>query len=417
VKEDAVTHRPLFALLCLPLVAAGARADNWPCWRGGPGGTGVAAGEKSLPVAWSADKGVRWKAAVPGAGVSAPVVWGERVFLTSSDGRENDRLHLFCYHRDTGRLLWRRRFFGSAVSEGQFAPGGMAVPTPATDGKRVYALFGTGDLVCVDMDGKPLWLRSLAKEYGPFRNRWGMAASPLPLPGGPLVVQVDHYGGSYLLAVDPATGANRWRTQRPDTFVNWSSPVSVVAGRHYVVTASSQTLTGFDAKTGRKVWSVPGLHEQCIPTPVVRGERIYLGGGADFTSLCLSVGPGPELSVRVREVWKAPSRGLRIPSPLLLGDYYYFAEDAGWISCLKADTGEKVWRQRLGSKVQASPVAGAGQLYVAGVGGTVTVLRAGPTFKVLARNDLGESVVASPALSQGRIFLRGEKHLFCVGPG
>ena len=201
-------------------------AENWPGWRAGR--------QRRLRRERPADalvghENVRWKAPLHGAGVSAPIVWGERVFVTSSDGRLNDRLHLPCYHRDDGRLLWHARFFGSAVSEGQFAPGGMAVPTPATDGKRVFALFGTGDLVCVDLDGKPVWVRSLAQEYGPFRNRWGMASSPL-LAGELLVVQVDHWGQSYLLGVDAATGANRWRTVR-DASVNWTSPVAASSRR------------------------------------------------------------------------------------------------------------------------------------------------------------------------------------------
>src|SRR5207247_10631228 len=141
---------------------------------------------------------VRWKAPLPGAGGSAPVVWGERIFLTASDSRLNDRLHVFCYHRDDGRLLWQSKFFGSALPEGQFPPGGMAVPTPATDGQCVYALFGTGDLVCLDFAGKPVWVRSLAQEYGPLRNRWGMAASPL-LVGDLLVPQADPWGAYSLL--------------------------------------------------------------------------------------------------------------------------------------------------------------------------------------------------------------------------
>src|SRR5947208_1809237 len=198
--------RRLLALLTVLLLPAVVPAENWPGWRG-PDHNGIST-EKGLPEKWSATENVRWKAPLPGAGVSAPIVWGNHVFVTASDGRQNDRLHLLCFDRDTGKQLWHARFFGSAVSEGQFAPGGMAVPTPATDGKHVFALFGTGDLVCVDFDGRPVWVRSLAQEYGPFRNRWGMAGSPV-LVGDLLVVQVDHSGPCYLLGVDAATGANR----------------------------------------------------------------------------------------------------------------------------------------------------------------------------------------------------------------
>src|SRR5262245_40950949 len=201
----------LLTLLMLLLLTGTVPAENWPCWRG-PAHNGVSS-ETALPARWSATENVRWKAELPGVGVSAPIIWGERVFVTASDGRLNDRLHLLCFHRDHGKLLWHTRFFGSAASEGQFGPGGMAVPTPATDGQHVFALFGTGDLVCVDSEGRPVWVRSLAQEYGPFRNRWGMAASPI-LIGDLLVVLVDHSGQSYLLGVEAATGANRWRVTR-----------------------------------------------------------------------------------------------------------------------------------------------------------------------------------------------------------
>src|SRR5262249_46593887 len=152
----------------LVLASVASSSADWPGWRG-PEGTGVTS-EKNLPLEWSATKNVRWKVELRGAGVSTPVVMGERVFLTASDGRSKDGLHVYCHHRAGGRLLWHTRLFGSAPTD-LFAPGGMAVPTPVTDGKHLFTLFGTGDLACLDFDGKPVWVRSLAEEYGPFRNR------------------------------------------------------------------------------------------------------------------------------------------------------------------------------------------------------------------------------------------------------
>jgi outer membrane protein assembly factor BamB len=407
-----VVSRYLSVVVCLVLTVP-AIAENWPGWRG-PNRDGTSS-EKVLPLTWSATENVRWKTAIAGAGVSAPIVWQERVFVTSSSGRSGEELHLFCLNRDTGKVLWERKFFGSKIPEGQWAPGGMAVPTPVTDGKRVYALYGTGDLVCLDMEGKPVWARSLASEYGVFRNRWGMATSPLLLDDL-LVVQVDHWGKSYLLGVDAGTGKNRWRTMRGSA-VGWSSPVVVRlgAGTHsMIVTAGTHTLEGYNSKTGEKLWGVPGLHQQCIPTPVVRGDRLYIGSGKNFTSLCVRLEKdGKEAKV----LWTVPTKGARIPSPLCVGDYYYYAEDSGWATCLEAAGGKPVWRKRLSGTVQASPVAGAGRIYYTGVNGKVTVLKAGAKFEVLARNDIGESIVASPAPSQGLIFLRGEKHLFCIGSG
>ncbi len=403
--------RRLLTLLFVILLPGPATAENWPGWRG-PGHDGVSP-EKGLPTRWSATENVRWKAELPGAGGSAPIVWGERVFVTASDGRLGDRLHLLCFHRDSGKGLWHARFFGSATSEGQFAPGGMAVPTPATDGRRVFALFGTGDLVCVDADGRPVWVRSLAQEYGPFRNRWGMAASPA-LIGDLLVVQVDHPGASYLLGVDAATGANRWRTQR-EASVNWSSPVPVQVGtKLQIVAAGTYALRGYAAETGRELWHIPGLQMQCIPTPVASGDRLFAAGGRDARVLSVRLadarGELPPTSI----VWTARSAA-NIPSPLVLDGLCYCAEDGGIANCFKADGGERVWRERLGgTRYSASPAAGDAKVYFASESGRVTVVRAGPKFEVLARNDLGESLVASPALSQGCLFLRGDRHLYCI---
>ncbi len=390
---------PVALVLTLPILA-----DDWPGWRG-PGGQGISR-EQGLPVKWSATEGVRWKASLQGAGVSAPIVWGNRVFVTSSDGRLNDRLHLTCLDAGSGKLLWSTRFFGSAQPEGLFQPGGMAVPTPATDGKRVFAVFGTGDLVCVDFEGKPLWLRSLAQEYGPFRNRWGMASSPI-LAGDQLLVQVDHFGESYLLAVDPATGANRWRTRR-DATVNWTSPALIKTNdRPRIIAVGTDTLRAYDPATGKETWKVNGMNTQCIPTPVSGDGRIYTLGGKEQYALCLTESG--------EQVWKVRATGTNIPSPLLLDRRLYYAEDSGWAVCLDALTGKRVWRGRLGIQQQASLVAGDGKLYFPGVNGVVTVVKIGDTYEELSRNDIGEPLVASPAIAGGRLYVRGDKHLFCIG--
>jgi outer membrane protein assembly factor BamB len=404
-------RRRLLTLLILLLLPGAAAAENWPGWRG-LNHDGISS-EKGLPTRWSATENVRWKAELPGAGVSAPIVWGERVFVTASDGRLGSRLHLLCFHRDNGKKLWHVRFFGSAVSEGQFSPGGMAVPTPVTDGKRVFTLFGTGDLICVDTYGRPVWVRSLAQEYGPFRNRWGMAASPA-LSGDLLVVQVDHPGASYLLGVEAATGANRWRTKR-DASVNWSSPLPVTIGNKLqIVAAGTYALRGYAADTGHELWSVQGMQMQCIPTPVVSGDRLFAAGGGNSRILAIRLVDGRGDLTKSHIAWTARN-GTNIPSPLVLDGLCYCLEDAGFANCFKADGGERVWRERLGGgKYSASPVAGDGKVYFTGESGRVTVVRAGPKFEVLARNDVNESVVASPALSQGCLFLRGDRHLYCI---
>jgi len=407
-----IRFRWLLTLCLWASVVNAATAESWPCWRG-PDGNGLSS-EQSLPTHWSPTRNVRWKVPLEGAGVSAPIVWGERIYLTASDGRLNDRLHVSCYHRTDGRLLWHTRLFGSAAPEGLFPPGGMAVPTPATDGQRVYALFGTGDLVCLDLDGKPVWVRSLAQEYGSFRNRWGMAASPL-LVGNALIVQVDHWGQSYLLCVEAPTGVTRWRTPR-DAFVNWASPVvATIKGRKQVIASGTHQVKGYDLDKGGELWSVAGMQMQCIPTPLVQGDRLYALSGRNHFTLAIRLdGAQGDLSGS-HLLWKEKSGAAYITSPLALGEYYYYVEDTGIGNCLNAVTGARVWRERLGGgKYQASPVAGADKIYFTSVEGLVTVVKAGPAFEVLARNNLEENIVASPALSGGAIFLRGEKHLYCI---
>jgi outer membrane protein assembly factor BamB len=385
---------------------------DWPGWRG-PAGVGVSA-EKGLPTRWSATENVRWKVPVPGAGVSTPVVSGDHVFLTASDERHNDRLHVCCYHRADGRQLWHTRLFGSAQPEGLFPAGGMAVPTPATDGRHLYVLFGTGDLACLDFDGRPVWIRSPAQDHGPFRNRWGMAASPL-LVGDLLIALVDHWGPSYLLAVDTKTGATRWKTDR-DASVNWSSPVAaVVNGKPQVIVTGTHEVRGYDAVTGSELWRVHGLEQECIPSPVVEGNMVYAVSGRKGVTLAIRLDDRRGDVTATNVVWKSRRGAPYVPSGLCLGGRYYLVDDEGFGTCLDATTGAEIWRERMGGRYQASLAAGDGKVYFTNLEGVVSVVQAGPEFRLLAKNAVGESLVASPALSRGDIFLRGERHLFCVG--
>jgi outer membrane protein assembly factor BamB len=396
------------ACLITLALAATARADNWPGWRG-PDNRGVSA-EKNLPLNWSATTNVRWKVPLSGAGVSAPVVWQDHIFLTASDGRLNDRLHIFCYHRSDGRQLWHTKLFGSAPTD-LYPPGGMAVPTPATDGKLLYVLFGTGDLVALDFAGKPAWIRSLAEEYGPFRNRWGMGTSPI-LVGDTLYVQVDHWSQSYLLAVDAKSGANRWKTDRPAS-VNWTSPLAVkVKDRLEIVTFGTNFARGYDAAKGTELWRVDGMHFQCIPSPVVMGNVVFACSGENTMAIKLDGSRGDLTKTHV--LWKNKKASAFVPSPLLYKDLIFLPGDRSFVTCYDAKTGAQVWKERLGDQFHASPVGAADRVYFATKEGSVKVVRASKEFELLADNPMGEMIVASPALSNGMIFVRGEKHLFCI---
>lgn len=405
--EGTITMRRFFFLLVPLLLAA-----DWPAWRG-PLGNGVTS-EKNLPEKWSDTDNVRWKSALPGVGVGTPAIVGDRVFVTASDGRQNERLHVLCLDARTGKQLWHSRLFGSAIPESEYSPGGMAASSPISNGKYVFALFGTADLVCLDFDGKPVWVRSLGDEYGTFRNRWGMSSSPL-LVDDTVVVQVDHWGQSYLLAVDVATGKNRWRTER-DTQVNWTSPVmAMVKGKPQIVASGTNLVKGYDGTNGKELWTVKGMQQQCIPTPIVDGEFVYAVSGRKGNSLKIRLDGATGDLTNTHVVWRKPRGAPFTPSGVVYDGRYYLIDDDGLGTCLDAKTGDLLWQERMGGHYRASMSAGDGKVFFTNMEGVVTVVQASDEFAVIEKNKLDEGIHASPAFANGRIYLRGEKHLFCIG--
>jgi outer membrane protein assembly factor BamB len=287
----------------------------------------------------------------------------------------------------------------------------MAVPTPVTDGKNVYVLFGTADLAALDMDGKPVWIRSLAQEYGEFSNRWGMAASPV-LVDGLLLVLVDHFAQSYLLAIDAASGANRWKTDR-DATVGWTTPLPVKVGkRTEIIVYGTYRAMAYDAADGDHLWTVTGMHMQCIPSPVAAGGLVVACSGENTMAIQLAGQKGDVTKSHV--LWVNEKAKNSVPSPLLYEGLLYLPGDRGVVQCLDVKTGVEVWKKRLGDEYHASPVAGDGKIYFTSKQGTIHVIESGRRFELLAQNYLDEMIVASPAISQGEIFLRGDKHLFCI---
>jgi len=395
-----------------PLVIPLLLAADWPGWRG-PTGNGVTE-EKAIPQEWSATKNVIWKAPLFGMGVGTPVVIGDRVFLTTSDGRQNERLHVLGFDVKTGKQLWHSRFFGSAIPESEYPAGGMAAPSPVSDGKRLYALFGTADLICLDFDGKPIWVRSLGGEFGVFRNRWGMSSSPLVVDDM-IVIQVDHWGGSYLLAVDAATGKTRWKTAREAT-VNWTSPVLAQAkGKSMIVTSGTHLVKAYDPASGSELWTVKGMQQQCIPTPIVDGEFLYAVSGRKGNTLKIRLDDATGDLTNSHVVWKKPRGAPFIPSGVVFDGRYYLIDDDGLGTCLDAKTGETVWQERMGGHYRASLSAGDGRIYFTNMEGVVTLVNSKGDFEVLARNNIGEAIHASPAFANGRLYIRGEKNLYCIG--
>lgn len=442
MKSQTFSGRHMAALAAAAiLLSSRAQAENWPGWRGAAR-TGVS-DEKGLPLAWSEKQGVLWKVALPGSGISNPIVWGDRVFVTSSDGRNQDELHLMCLARDGGGEKWHLRLWGSAPTLHHPTKSSMASPSPVTDGEHVFAFYGSGDVVCVDFDGGLVWQRSLASEYGPFENRFAASSSPL-LYRDLLLLQCDHYGPSYLLGIDKATGTNRWKTDRPNVWLSWSSPqltpATAKAGGDPPVTSpnrpralktnvvpaatnaseellvcGSHRLDAYNPTTGEKLWTVGGMSRECVPTPIFGHGLIFAATGPNGQTVCIRPGGRGDVTAS-HVVWSNPRGAPFVPSPILVGDHLYLVDDKGVATCLDATSGHMTWRKRFGGAFTASPVAGDGKLYFCDESGkTIVVATDTNKYRELGRNQLDEAIFASPAISQGRLFIRTTGHLYCIG--
>jgi outer membrane protein assembly factor BamB len=396
------------------------RADNWPHWRG-PAATG-ASQEKGLPVRWSETENVAWKLAMPARSGSTPIVWERHVFLSVGEGAE---LQLWAVDRDQGTVLWKKKLGSeNIVTRKQ----NMSSPSPVTDGKSVWVLTGTGVVKAFDFAGNERWTRDLVADHGKFGLNWGYASSPL-LVDDVLVVQVLHGmktdDPSYVIALDGATGATRWRVERP-TDAKMESPdayttparLDTAAGTQIVVSGGNY-VTGHDPKTGKELWRAGGLNPTDAPmyrvvaSPVVMGDLIFVASRVTPFLVYRAGGGGGVTESNV--VWSL-ERGPDVPTPATDGEHLYVLRDQGTLSCYQAKTGEPVWvDQRVAAGTySASPVIADGKVYVTNEEGSTTVVRAGPKFEVLAENRLDGYTLSSIAVSGGRLFVRTETNLYCI---
>jgi outer membrane protein assembly factor BamB len=385
-----------------------AHAGDWPQFRG-PGGSGVSP-DAGPPTTWDGRSGanVRWQADLPGRGVSGPVVARGRVYVTACTGVRQDRLHVLCFDAATGKRLWERRFWatGNTLCHPRTC---MAAPTPATDGESVYALFATGDLAALNRDGDLLWYRSLARDYPQITNQVGMAASPV-LCGDVLLLAVETTGESFAAGLDKATGKNRWKVPRPrDT--NWVTPLVLERhGRAEALFLSANELTAYDPATGRERWAyrAEGLSPTpSVPSPAVADGLVVTGNG-----VALRPGEGPE---GPEVIWKSNKVRPAYASPLCYNGRLYAVSNTGTVlDCFDLKDGKVAWQQRVKGPFSASPVAAGNRLILVNEGGVTTVLEVGPRPRVLATNPMGEEVLATPAIAGGALFLRSDRHLYCI---
>jgi outer membrane protein assembly factor BamB len=412
---SSFTSKALALLAAVPaaLLACAASADsNWPHWRG-PNWDGHSA-EKGLPVKWDS-RSVVWKVPLKGRGQSSPVVWGERVFLTTALDGGKERV-VFCVDRKDGRTLWEHAAWTGAP-EKSHAMNGWASPTCATDGEVVAAFFGRGGLHGYTAEGKPLW----SLDLGPFEGPWGTAASPVIV--GDLVVQnCDAEREAYLLAVDKRTGKTVWKTPRdaPERG-GWSTPVLVGAGgRKELVLNGAKAVTAYDPATGKPLWHCKSFNGRGEPTATPGNGLVFMVNG--LAGDIYAVRPGGQGDVTQSHMaWHTPRKGKRDqPSPILVGKHLLVADMAGLVTCYEADTGKVLWTERLQGSFTSSPIAAGGLAYFQNEAGVTFVIKPGPKFDLVSRNalDAASDEIFRAALtpSRGQLFARSDRVLYCIGP-
>ena len=430
-----------FSLFMMGVVAAvpGAADENWPQWRG-PGSQGVS-NETKLPTEWGAEKNIAWRVDLP-PGHSSPVLWGNRIFVTSSiegevvpgaamvphtvDGKpwihpdsvsadRKQTLKVLALDATTGKVVWDRTAYEGTVYDARHRRSSFAGPTAATDGTLVYAYFGPEGLYAYDFSGKLAW-----KAVVRFKTLGlGTGTSPV-LFENLVIIQRDEDEGvqSVIAGYDKRTGREVWTTKRP-VQISWSTPVLVQAGgRTELVTNGNEFVIGYDPATGKELWRSTGVESNAVHTPLVGKGLVIVTAGYPAKKV-IAIRPG-ELPADKRVAWEYAKGTGYVLSNILYGDYLYLFTDSGVVTCLDAATGAVRYeggRPPVPSRFMGSPVAFAGFIALTSEDGDTFMLKAGPSYEVLRTNSIGEPVYSSLALANGRIYIRGEKHLFSVGNG
>ena len=388
----------------------GEGAKYWARWRG-PSGQGVVSGT-GYPDSWSATENVKWKVAVPGSGNSSPIVWDDRIFVTTAyDGGK--RLSVVAFRRNDGMKLWETFAPEGRTPYGHYK-NGHASATPATDGQRVYVSFGTRGLLALDMNGKQVWYRDL----GAMDAYHGTAGSPL-LYKDRLVLYQDQSRNSFIAAFDTRSGKTLWSTPR-EADVGWGTPIAVHVVDHDEIIVNGQLkVQAYNPDTGAELWSCKGTTYEVIPTPVVGYGMVFCSSGRAGPTLAIRPGGKGDVT-RSHLAWTSPRGSPFVPSPILYGEHLYMVNDMqSVVTSFEATTGKVMWQNRLGAArregFSASPVAVDGKVFFTNDEGETFVLKAGPTFELLRTNRIGEGTLATPALVDGRWYIRTESNLFAIG--
>jgi len=403
-------HRCVLAILALlalsPIIFAASPPEAWTGFRGT--GDSVTSA-KQLPLKWSDSENIAWKVDLPGYGQSSPVVWKERVFVTSVEGDMKETLHILRLDLATGKTIWKKNFSGTFQAKNNDYSS-KAPCTPAVNADRVFALFDSGDVFAFDHDGKELWRRNLTKDYGDFTNNHGIGTSPV-LVGDTLLILVAQERGGYLLALDIATGANRWKTDRPFAS-GWSTPtVMDVAGKPIAIVSASGSVAAFDVATGKLFWEADGIRGNTVASPTAASGLVLIGASERGSQVALELGAVAENRIR----WRAESTS-SFGSPLVYEGQAYSVSREGLATGIDLKTGKTLWDNRLPASCWASPIGGAGRVYFFTRDGVCVVVKAGAEYEPLAENVLKvKGRVYGAAAVEGAILLRTGSSLIRVG--
>lgn len=390
--------------------SATARAEDWPQWRG-PRGDGSST-ETDIPLKWSASENIAWKVPLPGRGYSSPVVWGDRIFLTTC--LESEAKHVtLCLDRLTGKTVWEQPL-PMTLQKLIHKRNSHASSTPATDGKYVFVTFHDQPnfiACCYDFDGKLVWKKS----PGQFHSKHGFCSSPI-LYKDTVILNGDQDAEAYLVAWDKATGTEKWRAKRPGIRSYCPPVIFDVHGKKQMVLAGAETTAAYDPDTGKQIWIIDGPTEQFVASFIYHNDVLFMTYG--FPKLGI-MGINPEGTGNITKtnvLYNDPRGGGYVPSPYAHGDYFFNVDDKGIATCRECKTGKLVWLERLGGRLHSASATGWGDyVYFPDNDGNTYVLKAGPKYDVVQKNVIGEEINGSLAFSHGQIYLRGMKNLYCIG--
>jgi outer membrane protein assembly factor BamB len=441
--------KTLLLFTCMCLLTLSAQAQNWQQFRG-PGAAGVVEGN-TLAINWDGEKSqnTRWKTRIPGLGHSSPVVWGNKIFVTTAvtsaakdETRyglygdvapvKNDPSHtwkIFAIDKQTGKVLWERTSYEGLPKVKRHPKSTHSDSTPVTDGKYVVALFGSHGLYAYNMKGKLLWKQDLGVlDSGWFYDpdyQWEHGSSPI-IYRDLVIVQADIQKDSFIAAYNLKTGKLVWKTPREE-ISSWGTP-TVYEGktRAELIANGSKAIRGYDPLTGKELWRLTPNSEVTTPTPFVAHELIYVTSGYAPIQPIYAIRPGATGDISLKDgkdtgefiAWSKKRGGPYMPTPVVYGDLLYTCSNQGVLTAYNAKTGERVYQERLGGKggaFTASPVASDGKIYLSSEDGDVFVVKAGPKYELLATNPVGEVMMATPAISDGLVIVRGINHLFAFG--